>query len=52
MIEGRKRMILTSVKLRTSGATAQKHEWESSSSFRVAYFIFTHACTEMATFFA
>ena len=42
-------MILTSVKLCTSEAEAQNHEWESSCSFRVAYFIFSHACTEMAT---
>ena len=45
-------MIMTSVKLRTSEASTQKHEWESSCSSRAAYFIFPHACTEMATFFA
>ena len=43
-------MILITVKLRTSETMAQKHEWKSSSSSRVAYFIFSHACTEMATF--
>ena len=36
-------MILMSVKLCTSETRAQKHEWESSSSPHVAYFIFSHA---------
>ena len=52
MLHRRKRMILTSVKLCTSEARAQKHEWESSSFSRVAYSIFSHACTEIATFLA
>ena len=50
MLQRRKRMIMTSVKLRTIGAKAQKHECESSCSSHVVYFIFSHACTEITTF--
>ena len=42
MLQGKKKMILTKVKLRTSEARTQKHEWESSCT-SVTLFFLMHA---------